>query len=162
MPVKAIKVDKVFENTSKAGKPWWKIVEPDGTFYSVWDVPVAGQLPVGTEATVDFYEKNGFNTISKLVMVSKAPYTSNVSHEPIKPPAARVEVPEVATIVAERMAAYGAAALLVSHGKIDYKDIDKAADSALNYYQKASHKVKPLPDTTEINQDYIDNFIRED
>jgi hypothetical protein len=131
--VKTIKVDKVFENVAKTGKPWWKVVEVDGSFYSVWDAVVANQLPVGTEATVDYYEKNNFNTISKVVMVNGSSYTA-------APPKAisKTELPEVQSIIGERIAAYAVAAQLISSGNGVYKDIEKLADSALAYYEKSA------------------------
>lgn len=172
-----IKVTKRFENQTKSDPPktWWSIYAGSEK-YSIWDKAVADVLQEGVEATVDFYTKNGYHTISAIVGADVVPTQEDilklVSEEIAQPEpmmkvsdayptqpsqhiAPRKELPEVVVVISERIAAYSVAAQLISAGNGEYKDIERMADSALAYYYaQPKPKSVAVPETANLN-DYL-------
>lgn len=169
---KTIKVNKRYEN-EKNGKSWVSIVDEQGNRYSVWDKDVAEVLREGVEATVDFYTKNGYHTISAIVSADKVPTQEDIMRlvekepmmkvadaYPTQPrPAPRTELPEVVRVVSERIAAYDVAAHLISAGNGEYKEIEKMADSALAYYYLQPKPKSPAVTESEAS---LEEYLRQE
>ena len=163
---RTVKITKKFENQTKSDPPktWWSVYAGSDK-YSIWDSKVAEVLEEGTEATVEFFTKNGYHTITAIVMANQqqaelTPDSLDQMFPDAKPSYPKVsprkaEIPEVGNAIYERIQAYKVAATLVTAGNGEYRDIDKMADSALAYFYK-----QPLPTPISEPAPNVDEFLR--
>lgn len=170
MPSK-IKVKKIFENESKTGKKYWKVIDENNTSYSVWDEVVIKQISEGQTITAGIEDSKGYLNIKSVIPESFAGDIPS-GFDDLIPPDARYEpasqtnpmhgipptkkvVDEVRLIIEERIAAMSSASLLVAHGKAAIADLETLAESMISFYHQTSVPKVPKPDLRSTSEEYI-------
>jgi DNA-binding transcriptional MerR regulator len=147
-----IKVSKIFENESKTGKKYWKVIDENKRSYSVWDEEIIKQIAEGQSVSVGIEDSKGFLNIKSVGPSSDIPTgfedlfdangnapkqnPFNQGAEQLTPKKSVVD--EVRLIVEERIAAIDATARLIAGGKADIKDLEDIADRIIAYYHQTA------------------------